>query len=103
MHKYAQIAADTAPDGVNGTRQIVTVAAQETQSATEGVVEGDPSRQASGRIQPGNRKEPGYEQKHGQEVPGGGDSRDGGSCRDSEKIRVCYYGRRHEGTESLNT
>ena len=25
IHKYAQIAADTAPDGVNGTRQIVTV------------------------------------------------------------------------------
>ena len=25
VHKYAQIAAGTAPDGVNGTRQIVTV------------------------------------------------------------------------------
>ena len=80
-----------------------SLCAQEAQSATEGVVEGDTSSQASGRVQPGNRKEPGYEQKHGQEVPGGGESGDDRSCRDSEKIPVCYYGRRHEGTESLNT
>ena len=50
MHKYAQIAPGTAPDGVNGTRQIVTVAAQETQSATEGLVEGDPCKRRSDNV-----------------------------------------------------
>ena len=49
-------------------------AAQETQSATKGVVEGDPSRQASGSVLLRYRKKSGNEQEHGQEVLGGGNS-----------------------------
>ena len=62
------------------------------------VVEGDPSRQASGHIQPGNRKEPGDQQEHRQEIPGGGEPGDGGSCRDSENTEICYHGELHQWT-----